>query len=75
MNTVTDVKLRAHPNGDLTISNDDGSVTIRSDGTLVISTVAPIQLVGETLGRLDNTTIATEVRGFLNLLHTRGKKR
>ena len=80
MNHVTNIRVRSEPNGALTISNDDGDITIQPDGTVAISTVAPIQLTGDSLGKLDSqavggTSLATEVRGFLNLLQRRGTKK
>jgi len=79
MNTGTTVSVTAQPNGDLTIANIDGTITIRKDGTISISTLAPIELTGETLGKLDmsqvgGTSLAPNVQGFLNLLQRRGKR-
>jgi len=79
MNHRTSVQLAADPNGDLTLTNEDGTITIRADGTVSISTVAPIELCGASLGKLDTTatagtSLAANVKGFLNLLLNRGKR-
>ena len=70
------VQLIAQPNGDLTFENVDGTITIRQDGTIVLSTVAPIELAGEAIGRLDGTPGVDDVT-FWNIVHAlrlRGKK-
>lgn len=79
MNHGTTFAVTADPNGDLTITNLDGSITVRKDGSIAISTLAPIELCGDSLGKLDNnatagTSLAPDTQGFLNLLRTRGKK-
>ena len=53
MNHGTSFTVTADPNGDITIRNDDGTITLHKDGNISLSTLAPIQLVGETLGKLD----------------------
>jgi hypothetical protein len=83
MNHGTKVQLLADPNGDLTISNDDGTITVHANGDISISTLAPINLVGESLGKLDyQAQVAPRVLGDANCnvsdvlrwLRTRGKK-
>jgi hypothetical protein len=77
MNHGTNINLKCDPNGDLTLTNDDGTITIHKDGTIAISTVAPIHLVGESLGKLD-VDVGVDVndvkRVIGTLLGRRGKK-
>jgi hypothetical protein len=49
----TNINLKADSNGDIVISNDDGKITIHTNGDISISTIAPIKLIGETLGKFD----------------------
>jgi hypothetical protein len=77
MNNGTTVSVTAQPNGDLTIENLDGTITIRKDGTISLSTLAPIELAGESLGKLDvDVGLPTdEVKKAFNLLlGKRGKR-
>lgn len=75
MNHGTKVQLLADPNGDLTISNDEGSITIRANGDISISTLASIELSGETLGKLDRIwSEGGNPQPFVNALRARGKK-
>lgn len=75
MNHGTQVTVLAEPNGDLRISNPDGSILIRQDGTVSISTLAPIELTGATLGRFDQNTSKDTIADVLSMLQVRGKKR
>lgn len=79
MNHGTSVSLNAAPNGDLTLTNRDGTITIRKDGTISISTVAPIELTGETIGKLDELAggslgLPSGVSRVLEMLQRRGRK-
>lgn len=74
MNHGTTVSFTASPNGDLTLTNPEGSVTIRKDGTIVVSTLAPIELTGETIGKFDGLHDVLESRLFMQALQRRGKK-
>ena len=74
MNKGTQITTTAHPNGDLTIGNDDGTITIRHDGTVVLSTLAAIELSGETIGRLDTCAGLTDMAAVVEALRLRGKK-
>lgn len=71
MNHGTTVSFTASPNGDLTLTNSEGTITVRKDGTIAISTLAPIELTGETLGKFDSVS---EGHVFLSALRARGKK-
>ena len=53
MNHGTTVALNADPNGDMTITNLDGTITIHKDGTVTLATTAPIELAGASLAKLD----------------------
>jgi len=74
MNHGTKVQLIAHPNGDFTLENDDGTITIRQDGTIVLSTVAAIELSGESIGRLDTIAGLNDRAAVVEALRLRGKK-
>lgn len=75
MNTGTTVSVTAQPNGDLTIKNEDGTITVRKDGSIAISTLAPIELTGETLGKLDEVWGAGGVpTPVINALAKRGRR-
>lgn len=73
MNHTTKVSVSAHHNGDLTFENEDGSITVHADGVISISTVAPIQLTGDSLGKLDHDPQHSAV-AFVQSLMKRGKK-
>lgn len=75
MNQTTNVRLRTETNGALTIENDDGTITIQPDGTVAISTRAPIQLTGESLGKLDRADGLNVRSTVLEALLKRGTKR
>lgn len=74
MNHVTNIRVRSESNGALTISNDESEITIQPDGTIAISSTAPIQLTGESLGKLDDPTCHNGAAAVLKALQTRGKK-
>lgn len=57
MNSGTSATLNVDSNGDLRITNDEGSITVRQDGTVVVATHAPVQLAGPTLAKLDSPGI------------------
>ena len=48
-----DLKINADQNGTLKLSNERTQITIRSDGTVVVSTRDPLQLTGASLMKLD----------------------
>jgi len=75
MNHGTKVSVTAQPNGDLTLENDDGSITIRQDGTIILSTVAAIELSGEAMGRLDTLSGINDRAAVVEALRLVGKKR
>ena len=54
MNKCTNINLSCDQNGTMTLTNDDGEIVIFSDGTIRISTLAPIELAGVSLGKLDD---------------------
>ena len=74
MNRGTRVSLNAEPNGDLIIANEDGTITIHANGDISISTIASIELTGESLGKLDDATCGNGASSVLKALRTRGKK-
>jgi ArsR family metal-binding transcriptional regulator len=74
MNHVTNIHVRSELNGALTIENDESTITVHPDGTVAISTTAPIQLTGESLGKLDDPTCHNGAAAVIKALLTRGKK-
>lgn len=44
--------IQTEPNGLVVISNDDSRITIHPDGTIAISSHAPVQLTGACLAKL-----------------------
>lgn len=60
MNHRTSANIQADPNGTLTIANDETTITIQPDGTISISTEAPLQLVGRTLAKLDKARLGND---------------
>lgn len=60
MDRGTSVSLRTDPNGSVTVSNADSVVTIMPDGTVVVSTTAPLQLAGAALAKLDRARLPSE---------------
>lgn len=49
--------MQSEPNGSITISNDDSRITIHPDGTIAISSYAPVQLTGACSAKLDNARL------------------
>lgn len=51
--------IRSEPNGSLVITTagSETTVTIQPDGTVSVSALGPVQLVGATLGKLDAANI------------------
>jgi len=45
--------IEAEPNGAVVISNEDSRITIHPDGTIAISSYAPVQLTGACMDKLD----------------------
>jgi hypothetical protein len=54
MDKGTKFTLNAEMNGSLSISHEGTQITIHPDGTVAISSAAPIQFTGATLAKLDN---------------------
>jgi len=74
MNHGTNINLRSDPNGDLTLTNDDGSITIHQNGDITVATLAPIELSGASLGKLDEPGLGGSALPVLAALAKRGKK-
>lgn len=53
MNHSASANIKVDPNGAMTISNEETTITLQPDGTVSISSAAPIQLTGRTLVKLD----------------------
>lgn len=53
MNKHTKLSLVSDINGAVSISNEDTKITIQPDGTVAISSAAPVQLVGACAAKLD----------------------
>lgn len=53
MNSSTKLNLVSEVNGTISISNDETKITIHPDGTVAISSSAPLQLTGASLAKLD----------------------
>lgn len=49
----TKFNMIAEPNGVINITNEDSVISIQPDGTISISTYAPLQLTGASLAKLD----------------------
>ena len=52
--------IQTEPNGIVVISNDDSRITIHPDGTIAISSHAPVQLTGACLAKLDNAKLSND---------------
>jgi hypothetical protein len=72
MNHGMSATIKADPNGALTIANDETTITIQPDGTVAISTEAPLQLVGRTAVKLDVGGLrGVQLDAFIEALRTR----
>jgi len=74
MNKGTKLNLVSEVNGAVSISNEDTKITIQPDGTVAISTTAPLQLTGASLAKLDKCSRnldAAKVKEVLAALETR----
>lgn len=58
MNKGTKFNLSSDANGSISISNEETNITIHPDGTVAISTTAPLQLTGASLAKLDRLNLA-----------------
>ena len=71
MNHVTKLTLSTDTNGDVAFSNDRTTIIIRVDGTVVVSTLDPLQLTGATLAKFDDPRIAVSHTLVTELLQKR----
>ena len=60
MNKGMKLNLMSETNGTVVISNDDTRITIQPDGTVAISSHAPVQLTGACAAKLDNSGCGSE---------------
>lgn len=70
----TSASIRVEPNGALTISNAESTITVQPDGTISISSFAPIQLTGDSLGKFDGPQARYVLADVQDMLQKRGKK-
>lgn len=56
----TKLNMISEANGAVVISNDDSTITIQPDGTISISSYAPVQLTGMCMAKLDNSGCGPE---------------
>lgn len=75
MNHGTTASIKVDPNGTLTVFNDRTTVTIQLDGTVSVSTMDPLQLVGDTLVKLDDRRVASTAPLVLEVLLKRLDKK
>jgi len=52
--TSTKFNMVSEANGSITISNEESNITIHPDGTIAISSYAPVQLTGACAAKLDH---------------------
>ena len=74
MDKGTKLTLHSEINGSVSISNEDTQITIHADGTIAISSAAPIQFTGASLAKLDKCSRnldAAKVKEVLAALETR----
>lgn len=74
MNKGTKLNLVSEVNGGVSISNEETKITIQPDGTVAISTTAPLQLTGASMAKLDKCSRnldAAKVKEVLAALETR----
>jgi hypothetical protein len=53
MDKGTKLTITNHANGSMELRNDETTITVQADGTVAISTTAPLQLTGACLAKLD----------------------
>lgn len=58
MNNGAKFNIVADENGAVTISTDESRITIHPDGSIAISSHAPLQLTGASLAKLDKANLA-----------------
>lgn len=49
--------MQSEANGAVTISNEESRITIHPDGTIAISSYAPVQLTGACAAKLDRANV------------------
>jgi hypothetical protein len=72
----TKFNMVSEANGAVVISNDDSRITIHPDGTIAISSYAPVQLTGACAAKLDNAALdGAQVERVTRALATRLPKK
>lgn len=54
----TKFNILSETNGTIVISNEDSKITIHPDGTIAISSYAPVQLTGACAAKLDRANLS-----------------
>lgn len=68
--------MQSEANGAVTISNEDSRITIHPDGTIAISSYAPVQLTGACAAKLDKAQLdGAQVERVTQALRTRLPKK
>ena len=57
---MSKVNVQSEESGVIVVSNEETSITIHPDGTVAVSSRAPVQLTGACLAKLDAARLAPE---------------
>jgi hypothetical protein len=71
----TNANIKVDTNGAMTISNAESVITIMPDGTIAISSYAPVQLTGDTLGKFDSPQARYMLADVQDVLSKRGNEK
>ena len=70
------INLSSEPNGSVIITTEETRIVISADGSIAISTYAPLQLTGSSLAKLDAPGLGGPATGaILEALGRRLKKK